>query len=74
MLDGDVTFLFVLQFYGRLLTYLWDDEEEVVREIQQGEGGEQGPLMLALLALRQHQALVASSRDVASERETPRCF
>ena len=51
---------FCKQFYGRPSTYLWEDEEGVVREIQQGEGGEQGdPLMPALFALGQHQALVA---------------
>ena len=60
MPDGDVILPFVLQFYGRPSTHLWEDEEGVVREIQQGEGGEQGdPLMPALFALGQHQALVA---------------
>ena len=60
MPDGDVILPFVLQFYGRPSTHLWEDEEGVVREIQQGEGGKQGdPLMPALFALGQHQALVA---------------
>ena len=43
---------FVLQFYGRPSTYLWEDDCAVVHEITQGEGGEQGdPLMPALYAL-----------------------
>ena len=55
MPDGDIILPFVLQFYGRLSTHLWEDEEGVVREIQQGEGGEQGdPLMPPLFALGQH--------------------
>ena len=46
---GDVILPFVLQFCGRPSTLLWEDEEGVVREIQQGEGGEQDdPLMPAL--------------------------
>ena len=60
MPDGDVILPSVLQFIGHPSTHLWEDEEAVVREIQQGEGGEQGdPLMPALFALGQHQALVA---------------
>ena len=51
---------FVLQFYGRPFTYVWEDDCAVVHEITQGEGGEQGdPLMPALYALGQHRALVA---------------
>ena len=68
MPDGDVILPFVLQFYGRPSTHLWEDEEGVVREIQQGEGGEQGdPLMPALFVLGQHQVqeIGGSSRDVA---------
>ena len=43
---------FVLQFYGRPSTYLWEDDCTVVQEITQGEVGEQGdPLMPALYAL-----------------------
>ena len=49
MPDGDSILPFVLQFYGRPSTHLWEDENGTVREIQQGEGGEQGdPLMPAL--------------------------
>ena len=36
MPNGDVILPFVLQFYGRPSTHLWEDEEGVVREIQQG--------------------------------------
>ena len=51
MPDGETILLFVLQFYGHHSTHLWEDEEGVVREIPQGEGGEQGdPLMPALFA------------------------
>ena len=43
---------------GTFSTHLWEDEERVVHEIRQGEGGEQGdPLMSALFALSRHQAL-----------------
>ena len=60
MPDGDSILPFVLQYYGRPSTHLWEDENGTVREIQQGEGGEQGdPLMPALLALGQHDALCA---------------
>ena len=60
MPDGDTLLPFVLQFYGHPSTHLWEDEEGVVHEIQQGEGGEQGdPFMPALFALGQHQALEA---------------
>ena len=59
MPDGDTLLPFVLQFYGHPSPHLWEDEEGVVHEIQ-GEGGEQGdPLMPALFALGQHQALEA---------------
>ena len=43
---------------GHPSTHLWEDEEGVVQMIRQGEGGEQGdPLMPALFAWGQHQAL-----------------
>ena len=60
MPDGDSILPFVLQVCGRPSPHLWEDENGTVREIQQGEGGEQGdPLMPALLALGQHDALCA---------------
>ena len=60
MPDGETILPFVLQFYGHPSTHLWEDEEGVVHEIPQGEGGEQGdPLMPALFALGQHQVLEA---------------
>ena len=60
MPDGTSILPFVLQFYGHPSTHLWEDENGVVHEIQQGEGGEQGdPLMPALFALGQHRALIA---------------
>ena len=56
--QGEKFIPFLLQFYGHPSTHLWEDEEGTVHEIQQGEGGEQGdPLMIALFAMFQHQAL-----------------
>ena len=58
--QGEKLIPFLLQFYGHPSTHLWEDEEGTVHEIQQGEGGEQGdPLMPALFAMGQHQALQA---------------
>ena len=54
---------YVRQWYGRQSCYLWTDEDGVVHDILQGEGGEQGdPLMPALFALAQHDALEAARR------------
>ena len=44
MPDGEKILPFVLQFYGHPSAHLWEDEEGVVHEIPQGEGGEQGNL------------------------------
>ena len=53
MPDGERIHPFVLQLYGHPKT-----RKGVVHEIPQGEGGEEGdPLMPALFALGQHQAL-----------------
>ena len=38
----DSALQFVLQFYGRLSKYIWDDEQREVHEVFQSEGGEQG--------------------------------
>ena len=57
---GESALPFVRQFYGSVSTYLWQDDEGIVHDVHQGEGGEQGDaLMPALFALGQHQALVA---------------
>ena len=54
---------FVRMFYDRQSSFYWTDDEGRVHTIQQGEGGEQGdPLMPALFALAQHEALVAARR------------
>ena len=46
------------QFYAAPSTYTWYDEADRANIICQGEGGEQGdPLMPALYALAQHEAL-----------------
>ena len=58
--SGESALPFVRQFYGSVSTYLWQDDEGIVHDVHQGEGGEQGDaLMPALFALGQHQALVA---------------
>ena len=69
--DGGGSVLpFVRQFYGSPSTCWWDDDEGVTHEIVEGEAGEQGdPLMPALFALGQHEALVAvSERLLPTER------
>ena len=49
---------FARQFYAAPSTYTWYDEADRAHVICQGEGGEQGdPLMPALYALAQHEAL-----------------
>ena len=48
------------QFYGNHSCYLWEDDEGVVHEIDQDEGGEQGDSLMPLLfSLGQHAALRA---------------
>ena len=65
MEDGAELLPFVSSFYGRPSTYLWEDELEVVHDIQQGEGGEQGDaLMPMFFSLGQHRALVASAEQL----------
>ena len=60
METGDALLPFVSKFYGFPSTYMWGDDERVVHEITQGEGGEQGDaLMPALFSLGQHSALEA---------------
>ena len=52
---------YVRLWYGRQSRFLWTDDSGTVHEIEQGEGGEQGdPLMPALFALAQHDALIAA--------------
>ena len=59
---GSAAFPFVRQSYGSASTHWWDDDEWVTHELVQGEGGEQGDLLMpALYALGQHRALVAVS-------------
>ena len=50
---------------GQESRFLWTDAEGCSHTIVQGEGGEQGdPLMPALFALAQHDALVAAKADL----------
>ena len=63
---GESVLPFVRQFYGSVSTYLWQDDEGIVHDVHQGEGGEQGDaLMPALFALGQHQALVVVHDQLA---------
>ena len=50
---------FVRQFCGTPSTYLWQDDDGTVHDLQQGEGGEQGDALVpALFALGQYNAFV----------------
>ena len=68
-LDGGGQLLpFVRTFYGQPSTFLWEDETGEVRNIPQGEGGEQGdPLMPLLFCLAQHALEAVSERLEAGE-------
>ena len=47
-------------FYGDHSTYLWEDDVGTVHHIEQGEGGEQGDVLMPLLfSLGQNAALQA---------------
>ena len=51
---------FVLLFYGDPSTYFWEDDKGECHFISQGEGGEQGDVLMSLLyVLGQHDALEA---------------
>eukprot|EP00973_Karenia_brevis_P026791 3697022-Karenia_brevis.AAC.1 len=53
----------VSALYGTKSRYLWYDAEGMAHTITQAEGGEQGcPLMPALFALAQHNALEEAER------------
>ena len=52
----------VVALYGSDSRFLWRDAEGQEHTIVQGEGGEQGdPLMPALFALAQHEALLVAA-------------
>ena len=56
----------VSMLYGPLSRFLWTDQDGVVHEIIQGEGGEQArTLMPALFALAIHNSLVAADMELA---------
>ena len=51
---------FVRLFHGQPSTFVWEDDDNIVNSIPQGEGGEQGdPLMPLLFSFGQHRALQA---------------
>ena len=51
--------------YGQDSCFLWSDDEGVTHTVHQAEGGEQGdPLMPALYALAQQDALVAADGEL----------
>ena len=57
---------FVRQFYGQPSKYLWESDDGIAHQIEQGEGGEQGdPLMPLLFALGQHASLCAIDEGLA---------
>ena len=60
MESGSQVLPFVRMFYGSHSTYFWEDEAGVVHTVEQGEGGEQGDVLMPLLfSLGQHAALKA---------------
>ena len=61
---------FLKLFFGAPSQCWWEDDEGVVHEIDQGEGGEQGDAMMPLLfSLGQHNALhVVQERLLPNER------
>ena len=62
---GDQVLSFVLMFYCTPSTYLWNDSNRDLHQIEQGEGGEQGDALMPLLfSLGQHQALEAVQRQL----------
>ena len=67
---GRVVLPFVKLFYGAPSQNWWEDDEGVVHEIDQGEGGEQGDALMPLLfSLGQHNALHAvQERLLPNER------
>ena len=66
MESGSQVLPFVRMFYGSHPTYLWEDEAGVVHTVEQGEGGEQGDVLMPLLySLGQHAALKSGARGIA---------
>ena len=56
---------FVRMFYGAHSTHLWEDQVGTIHNIEQGEGGEQGDVLMPLLfSLGQHAALKAVQAEL----------
>ena len=72
MLGGSEALPFVRSFCGQPSRYLWEDECGEVHHIDQGQGGEQGEVLLHLLfSLGQNAALGAvRARLLSPERGT----
>ena len=61
---------FVLLFYGDPSTYFWEDDKGECHFIYQGEGGEQGDVLMSLLyALGQHGALDAVNSQLEPDED-----
>ena len=61
---------FVLLFYGDPSTYFWEDDQGGCHFIYQGEGGEQGDVLMSLLyALGQHDALEAVDSQLGLDED-----
>ena len=68
--EGAEALQFVRMFHGQHSRYLWEDEEGTVHTIDQGEGGEQGDVLMPLLfSLGQHPALEAVQRHLRDNKK-----
>ena len=60
MPSGDRVLPLLKQFCSSPSTYVWEDDMETQREVTQGDGGEQGDLLMPIpFCLGQHGALLA---------------
>ena len=75
VLDGPEALPFVRMFYGQASVYLWEDDEGIVHDIHQGEGGEQGDALMPLLfSLGLHPAFQAVQAQLLARRKGVRIF
>ena len=64
---GDRLWPFIHEFYGRLSSYLWEDDRGVTHDIPQGEGGEQATH--AIFSLGLHKSLKSISDRLLSTKK-----